>query len=317
MQDALKAALEAKKSLEKAKKRLAFLNDEIHRVNGRLETLALMVDREYEEVEKLEGANLKNFIKKLKGEQEKLLEKEKQEYLDAVLQYNQAVKELELLEFERKVLLDKLLKREEVEATLHKELKKYEEQLLQSTSRLGTELRKIDQQILDIHLKNKEFEEAFQQGEKCLKTFWVIEQFLDKDFRPDYQPNHGYIPPGWNPLEYFSQIGRLEKARQKLPLASKQLKLFIEELGDVYSKPEAFLGIKFKDFQRFSEYFFDSYIADWKFRDRIIQLYQEINRIINILASTLDILRKETANGKEKIDRLENKKFTLIKHKLE
>ncbi len=317
MQDALKRVLEEKRSLEKAQKRLAFLNDEILRVNRQLEKLARLVDQEYEEVEKLEGARLKAFIQKLKGEREELLEKEKQEYLDAVLQYNQAVKELELMEFERKVLLDKLLKRPEVEAKFKNELKKYEAQLQASDSRLGKELRNIDEKILAIHLKNKEYEEATHQGHNCLQTFWLIEQHLSKDFRTDDQPDHSFIPPGWNPIEYFSQIGRLEKARQKLPLAAKQLKLFIEELGDVYSRPEVFLGIKVKDFQRFSDYFFESYIADWKFRDRIAQLYKEITRIIKIMESTLNILKKEIAKGTEEIERLEDQKFSLIKYKLE
>ncbi len=316
MHEELKQILETKRSMDQAQKRVKFLNEEIYRSNKLLEHLAQTVDKEYRDVEALEGTRLKGFLKKMREEREKQIEKEKQEYLDAVLRYNQAVKEIELLEFERNILIDKLIKKPQIEASFKKEIKKYESELVQTNSRLGQELRKIDEQILEVHLKNKEILEAFSQGKKCLQTFWLIEQYLKNDFRPEYAPNHGFVPPGWNPVEYFSQIGRLEKARQKLPSASKQLKLFIEQLGDVYPNPEMFLGIKIKDFERFSSYFFDSYIADWRFKDRINQLYKEISRIIKIIESTMDVLQNEVKKGEQSSEDLESKKEELIQQKL-
>lgn len=317
MEDSFKQALEAKKSMDQAQRRLKFLNEEIQRSNQKLDRLAKAVDKEYLDVQQLEEKKIAGFLRKMKKEKEEKLEKEKQEYLDAVLRYNQAVKEIELLEFERNVLLDKLLKRPEIEKTYHKELKKYEHTLLDEDSRLGKELRKIDQEILTVHLKIKEIHEAREAGIQCLEPFKIIANHLNPDFRPDYAPNHGFVPPGWNPVEYFSQIGRLEKARTKLPEASKRLKLFIEQLGDVYSDPEVFLGIKFHEFQRFSDYFFESYIADWRFRDRIQQLKEEINRIIHIVESTLEVLFKEIQKTGETTSALEEKKTTLIRMKLE
>ncbi len=317
MQDSFKQALEAKNSMDQAQRRLKFLNEEIYRSNQGLEMLANTVDKEYLDVQELEEKKVVGFLKKHKREKEEKLEKEKQEYLDAVLRYNQAVKEIELLEFERNVLLDKLLKRPEIEKKYKKELKVYEASLKEEDSKLGEALRKIDQQIVNIHLKKKEILEAHTAGKKCLETFWLIEQHLNSKFRPEYAPDHGFVPPGWNPIEYFSQIGRLEKARSKLPEASKRLKWFIEQLGDVYSDPETFLGIKSHEFKRFSDYFFESYIADWRFRDRINQLHQEITRIIRILESTMEVLRRELEKEEKKSEALEEEKTTLIRMKLE
>jgi chromosome segregation ATPase len=317
MQDSFKQALEAQKSMEQAQRRLKFLNKEIQGSNQKLDQLAKAVDKEYLDVQELEGKKVIGFLRKMKKEKEEQLEKEKQEYLDAVLRYNQAVKEIELLEFERNVLLDKLLKRPEIEQQYRKELKKYEASLKAENSKLGEALRKIDQQIVNIHLKKKEILEAHTAGKKCLETFWLIEQHLNSDFRPDYAPNHGFVPPGWNPIEYFSQIGRLEKARSKLPEASKRLKWFIEQLGDVYSDPETFLGIKAHEFKRFSDYFFESYIADWRFRDRIKQLHEEISRIIRIIESTMEVLRNELQKEEDKSEVLEDEKTELIRMKLE
>lgn len=317
MQDSFKQALEAKNSMDQAQRRLKYLNDEIYRSNQTLEKLARMVDKEYLEVEELEGTKVKGFLRKMKKEKEEKLEKEKQEYLDAVLRYNQAVKELELLEFERNVLVDKLIKRPQIEETYNKELQKYEVTINQSDTMLGKELRKIDQQILEVHLKKKEILEASEAGKKCLQVFWLIEQHLDSNFRPEQVPNQVFVPPGWNPIEYFSQIGRLEKARSKLPQASKQLKLFIEQLGDLYPDPEVFLGIKASEFEKFSDYFFQSYIADWRFRDRIKQLQDEINRIIQIIESTQTVLQNELNKEDQKSDNLTDKKRTLIQFNLE
>lgn len=317
MEGTFKQALEAKKSMDQAQRRLKFLNKEIQGSNQKLNQLAKAVDKEYLDVQELEGKKVIGFLRKMKKEKEEQLEKEKQEYLDAVLRYNQAVKEIELLEFERNVLLDKLLKRPEIEKQYRKELKKYEAALKEEDSKLGQELRKIDQQIVGIHLKNKEILEAHTAGKKCLETFWLIEQHLNSNYRPDDAADQGFVPPGWNPIEYFSQIGRLEKARSKLPEASKRLKWFIEQLGDVYSDPETFLGIKAHEFKRFSDYFFESYIADWRFRDRINQLHEEISRIIRILESTMEVLRNELQKEEEKSEALKDEKTELIRMKLE
>jgi len=316
MQESLKEALADKRGMDKAQKRLKYLNEEIYRFNRSLERLAKIVDKEYQDIETLEGSKLKGLFRLNRKEHEQQMEKEKQEYLDAVLRYNQAVKEIEMLEFERSVLLDKLLKRPEIEARYQEELKKYEAELSQSDTRLGQELRKIDHKIMEIYLKKEEVLEALDQGRACLKPLWLIEQHLSKDASPVDTPDRLLTPPGWNPLEYFSQVGRLEKARRKLPEVSQQLKLFIEELGDVYSRPEVFLGINFKEFQRLSDYFFDSYIADWRFKDRINQLYEEISRIIRVIESTLNVLQNEVKKEEEQASQLEKQKETLIKHKL-
>ena len=80
---------------------------EIEKVNREVQTLEQQMRKEFEDIENLEKLGMKALFYKVLGSQEEQLEKERQEYLQASLKYDQVRKNLELLEFEYNILKKK------------------------------------------------------------------------------------------------------------------------------------------------------------------------------------------------------------------
>lgn len=106
----IKKLLEEHQSLKKSEARLAEIVPEIEKVNREVQTLEQQMRKEFEDIENLEKLGMKALFYKVLGSQEEQLEKERQEYLQASLKYDQVRKNLELLEFEYNILKKKIRK---------------------------------------------------------------------------------------------------------------------------------------------------------------------------------------------------------------
>jgi uncharacterized protein involved in exopolysaccharide biosynthesis len=105
--DEIKKLLEDHQVIKKAESRLKELIPEITRLKSTLRPLELSMQKEFEDIEALEKIGMKALFYKVLGSQEEQVEKERQEYLQASLKYDQARKSLELLEFEYNILSKK------------------------------------------------------------------------------------------------------------------------------------------------------------------------------------------------------------------
>ena len=102
--------IEAYQSMVMARQHLAKLKLRIEEERKACAVLLDLLNKEYEDIEALEKANVSRLFALVLKNQEEQMEIERQEYLHAAIKYREACKMLELLEFEQKVLEEKLLK---------------------------------------------------------------------------------------------------------------------------------------------------------------------------------------------------------------
>ena len=80
------------KSLQLSKKHLKYLHVKINIESRRLEDLKIILDEEHQDVLDLESKTIRGLFQNILGKNEEQYEIEKQEYLMAALQFNEARK---------------------------------------------------------------------------------------------------------------------------------------------------------------------------------------------------------------------------------
>jgi len=94
----LKETLDQYQSAEKINRHLDKLDRRLTAEGKELGKMALALDKENKDYEELEKLSIRSIFHKVLGSKEEQMEKEKQEYLQASLKYDEAKKAIELLE---------------------------------------------------------------------------------------------------------------------------------------------------------------------------------------------------------------------------
>ena len=180
MHDQLIKALEEVKSLELAEKHLNRTEKRLREATAELRRLDRIVETEHQQYEELEKAGLRKLFRNILGKGEEKLQQEKQDYLEAVLEYNQQRKEVELLEFERNVLLEKVGRGKQIREEYQRQFDYHSEQIARMDTPEGQEMRKIDHQLEYEYKELKEVTEAIQTGQETRRTVRTILDHLEK-----------------------------------------------------------------------------------------------------------------------------------------
>jgi len=98
-----------------AQKRLQIVENEIDIVGHNIRAQGVVMKEELADVERLEKNGVSALFQKVLGNHEEQLEKERQEYLQEVLTYNSYIDELEVLNYEKKILANKVSRKQEIE----------------------------------------------------------------------------------------------------------------------------------------------------------------------------------------------------------
>ena len=308
MHESFKKAAEAYKSLELAQKQLLHIQERIKAANSALRILDKKVDKEYREYQELENASMRKLFNKILGKGEDQLEKEKQDYLEAVLRYNQKSKELELLEFEEKILKEKLAQADQIKATFDRELQKYSQHLVETNTQTGQYLLETEKSIQSKLGDLKEIDEALESGKAVKKQLGQILKLLDKAGwwgAPEWRKN--------NPLKVAAnKIESIDTAVKLIPIANHKLHKFIDELKDIYIDNEAKLDYNQTAFSRFSEGFYDSMIIDWSLKGKAQNAMNVVSSTHDKLLVTLKSLQMRRKNLKAAIELLQQRKRDTI-----
>lgn len=304
METPFKKAAEAYKSLALAKKQLDRVNTRIKEAKEQLAKLDKIVDKEYKEYQDLENANLRKLFNHILGKGDERLEKEKQDYLEAVLNYNQQKKEIELMQFEQKILLDKVANEKNINATFDRELKNYSQELIQLNSKTGQQILEIEKSIQKKLGDLNEIDEAFSSGAAVLRQLSKILQLLNKAGwwgAPEWKNN--------NPLKVaVNKIETIDKAVKLIPIANHKLQQFLDELKDIYLDDESKLNYNQTTFSQFSHGFHDALIIDWILKGKAKNAINTVSSTHDKLEVTLKSLQKRRKNLLASVSLLQQRK---------
>ncbi len=266
--------LEEHQILKKANSRLNEIVPDIEKLKRELIPLERQMQKEFEDVEKLEKIGMRALFHKVLGNQEAQMEKERQEYLQASLKYDQVRKSLELLEFEKNILQKKAGSIGAIEKRLAELSATQEKELINMSGPASLELKKIYAQVETLQRLKIDINEAIKAGLKALECIDAVVAGLQQAH------NWGqWDMSGRNPMSNHLKYSAIDKAKDWAYEANRQLKVFEKELLDVYRQiPEDF-QLHIDSFNRFIDVFFDNLITDWIIQQKI---YNALNNTLNI-----------------------------------
>lgn len=249
--------------------------DRLQEAYDKLDELHDILQKEYKDVQELESLNLKSLFKKVLGSREEQIQKERQEYLQASLKYNDFKKSVELLEYERDLLKKKLTDGD----ILNKELKKLKEkrknELLNSGSMEGKELISIVKDLDRIISYKGELNNALDTGHKCEQHLKRLVHYLETAGEWGK-----WDMAGGGRHASFNKMNAIDKAREASYHVKHHLAKFQQDLYNIGGQRYN-LDINIGSFNRFTDVFFDNLISDW-----IIQ--QKINNALNNIRGVND-----------------------------
>ena len=303
----IKKLLEEHQSLKKSEARLAEIVPEIENVNREVQTLVQQMRKEFEDIENLEKLGMKALFYKVLGSQEEQLEKERQEYLQASLKYDQVRKNLELLEFEYNILKKKSGNLATIEQKLNDLSVRQEKELINMPGAAALEIKKIYLQIDQQERLKIDISEAIKAGLKALECIDAVIAGLQQAH------NWGqWDVSGRNPMSNHLKYSAIDKAKDWAYESNRQLKVFEKELLDVYKQiPEDF-QLHIDSFNRFIDVFFDNLITDWIIQQKI---YNALNNTLNIrdkVVRMIKTLEGENPKVAQTISTLEQRKKEFI-----
>ena len=279
-QDKINEVLEKLVELKKVEKHFQSTMTQLNDSYRKLDELHDILEKEYQDVKELEGMSMKSLFHKVLGSKEQQIEKERQEYLQASLKYNDFKKSVELLEYERDLLKKKITDVTVYENKLNQLKSIREKELLMSDTRQGKELMRVVHLLDNLTSQKKEFAEARQSGSDALHHLSVLIQHLKK--AKDWG---AWDMMGKNNRQaaYYKR-GAIDNAREASYQAKHHLNRFQKELYDIGEQQYNF-DINIGTFNSFSDIFFDNLISDW-----IIQ--QKIKNALHNVESSYDTVQR-------------------------
>jgi len=303
----LNQLLEELQGVERAERQMQKVQQQLDFSYRQLEHLAKALDKEYADVEKLEKMSIKGVFYKVLGDKEAQLEKERQDYLQAVLKYDEYKKSVELLEFEKGVLSAKIKKGPELKKKKQQYINEREQQLIASNSAVGKELVIIDRDIQEKFYLKREIHEALLMGAKAVDMLSQMIESLEA------ARNWGrYDMAGGKGMSSHMKHSNIDNARALAYKLKHILIKFEDELYDVYDREQFEISFKLDSFTHFTDIFFDNLITDWIVQQKIRNALANVFNVQDRVSRIVGTLKHELKSMDDGITYLEKKKKNLI-----
>lgn len=300
------------KSMEMVREHLNKVKWRLHNEKIRLKGLKLVLDKEYKDVEKLQKRPLKELFSRVLGDMTEKYELEKQEYLHAFLQYKECRDVVELLEFEEKILEQKLIRADDVKKAL--DLLINERAILFKKRYPG-----LYHSINAIHLQQ---DEQTKYNRELYEGLIVATKVKNGLLLMVEQLNSAKDEGHWGEFYHERQANRNEKNRRideahrqaaKIKVLMQELE---DELEDVYQYKKVRRYHKFDSFQHFNDIYYDRLISDWIVREKIENSLHWVKGTIDGVIQIIDTLKLQQQSTEKVLTYLAEKKETVIREGL-
>jgi DNA repair exonuclease SbcCD ATPase subunit len=294
-------------ALTKVNNHLNQITQEYNLGNEELSKLDKQVEAEFKDVQKLEKAGLKSLFSKVLVNKEEQLDRERQEYLQATLKYNELKKTQELLEFEKDLLEKKTASLDSYIARLNKLKEIREREIMSSGSLAANELLLIAKKRDKNFVLIKEIKEAYNAGSQALDMLAKINHHL-KSARQwgNYSGRSGR-------LGNYNKRRAIDSANSVLHQAKRKLNAFHTELRDVGVNAD--FHIKMENFNTFIDFFFDNLISDWIVQQKIKNTLSNVQSNMDKVTRICQSLNSELTNVQATLKDLEQKRSIILETK--
>lgn len=260
------------------------LKDQICDLESSERQLAIVMNKEQLDVDKLEGKSLAALYYTLLGNKETKIEKEQIEARTAVIKHDAVMSQLEAVRYDFQKMKIEL-------SSIMGSQAKYDQLLALKTEALkredpinATRIIDLEKKMSEMKAQQKEIDEAIVAGKNALSKVDEIHRELNS-------------AEGWGMWDLLggglisdlAKHSHLDQAQRDINDLQILLQRFHTELADV--KIDASVHVQVDGFLRFADYFFDGLIADWTVLDHIQTSQSQINTTRSQVESVLDRLK--------------------------
>ncbi len=296
------------RSIQLAKSHLAKLQVRLKEDQEMLYSLGIVLEKEYQDVLRMKKFKVKDLFIRVLDSNEEQYEIEKQEYLFAALQYNECKKSVELLEFEEKIILEKVAKESVVKAELAT-------LITDRAANISLKYPHIKQQLLNISAQmdesigyKRELHEAIIVGLKAQK---VLEQMISYLYTGGKDAEDwGYYASNYATIQQEKE--HLNKAHELSHVAKQLLSELDDEMADIYAIKSTVKTHRFEEFRNFTNIYHDNLISDWILQKRIHATLNTVNSTADNVKRLVLTLKSQLKKTEISIDYLKKRKDEVI-----
>ncbi|MBN2028902.1 hypothetical protein JW824_01545 [bacterium] len=272
-----------------------------------LKKLTSVLNKENQDVKKLEGLTITALFHQILGTKEDKLDKERQEVIAAKLKVDSCKNTISSIEREIISFNNKIQTYGNIESEYKALFKEKETKIIQKKDR---QMIDLTEKLADLKSDHKETKEAILAGNDVLNELEKILSSLRS------AGNWGTFDLlGGGLIATAVKHSKIDRAKQSVEHAQYLLHRFHEELSDIQIEPQSDIGIEMGSFTTFADYFFDGLIFDWAVQSKIHRslentkaMQKDVNEVIQRLKDKLKTIQNQiNITEVERKKQIENK----------
>lgn len=298
---AIRVKLEA---IEKAEKRLVIVEHLIADLLNDLAVRASRMDEEYRDVEKLEKMSTAHLFHKILGDIGTRITKEKQEYLDAVLDYDDVANKIRVLEYEKELLVKKVVTKPEVMGYFEKYLEEKKIEIIADPGHtFRNALLNLDRKTQNLISQKKLITEADVSAKKLIEYLFSVHESLSKlDPWTDFTITRDYI--SYQRKKFFAG------SRQVISMIDYLMQELDQDLKAINEGLSA--KVDYRPFTSFVASIHQEVISGWGSNTHLTRAIKCIDQNIANIRDLINSLKYLGEKADREIEVLENEKKLYI-----
>ncbi len=272
-----------------------------------LNKLSAELQKENEDVLKLESSNITSLFYAILGTKEERLEKEKQDLLKARLKYDQCKNNVDYLAEESKRLVDELSKVEICETEYEDLINKKLDAINIEDKETSNELKILIKRKESMKANIIEIDEAINAGDEALNSIESTIKELES-------------AEGWGIADILGgglittaiKYDHVDEAGRHAEETQRTLGKFKREMSDIKMITGAEIAIG--TFEAFADYFFDGLIFDWVVQSEIGKSLDAVKNTKNQIDKAMSKLYEEKVTEEFMINQLEEQIKNIIEN---
>lgn len=276
MEELNKKLLAINKELNRKEKIQIHLNNLINLIQRKtleLQEVEQLVHKEVQDVLKLEKLSLFSTFQFILGNKQQQLEKERQEYLQAVLKRKGLMENIKALEKEKNVLGKSYMGLHDIEIEFEKLISE-KAALLKANNNYPPSLHRYNEKLASFDSRIRELKVTIRQGEKAKKELHKIIVNLGKI------DNWGFDNSKSSSSELVRYNKQIDRTHKHVYIANNFLQRYEEELLDLSDHFELEYRREVQMLEKFLDQFIDCLITDWIVRSK---LENSIHLVLNVI----------------------------------
>lgn len=274
------------------------LYDQREELRDKVEILDKKRLKEQKDVDRIEGRSLAAFFYEVVGKQEEKLSKERKEAYEALVKYEAALRELEMVDAKidsSETELEGLSGcEEEYQSAFEKRLEEVKNSGIAEAGRVFA----LSERIARIENQLKEMDEAIQAG------IWAKEKAEDVVGELDSAKGWGvYDMLGGGMISGMIKHDHINHAQDQIEDVQLAIRAFNTELADVVDTKE--LKVNIGEMLRFADFLFDGLFVDMMVQDEIEQALTNMQEVVERIVSVLEELEERKGAQEAELENIQ------------